>query len=124
MSKTRIPEELIPQLTHLHECVLRITGLPMIVNKSRKREFVDARRVFAHLALKYCTYTKTELYRKPYKRAITYPQLGLYLERDHSTIHSNNDELETLMRYNHQLDRLYTSVEELFTRPLAKSESY
>lgn len=113
-SKVIIPEDLLPQFDALMKIVLNTTGLPVarLNGESRKRELVDPRRAFISVAIRYCTYLKSEIHRASYKRKPTLHQLGKYLgNRDHSSIHSLLKNVDNLLKYDKTFERLHVTIE-------------
>lgn len=120
-NKVIIPEELLPQLDILREIVLSKSGVRLLqlVGDRRTRLLVDTRRVFISMATRYCTFTKAEIHRKPYKRKPTLHQLGKYLgNRDHSSIHSLLKNVDNLLKYDKVFDKLHTAIELEYTNLL------
>lgn len=69
-----------------------------IISKSRVREVSDARKIFYHLAC------------NKIGRTITLTQLGMFLNRDHSTVLHNKTQAQTLLQIDKKFSEQYERV--------------
>lgn len=69
-----------------------------IISKSRKREVSDARKIFYHVAC------------HKIGRALTLTELGVFLNRDHSTVLHNRTQAETLLQIDKKFNEQYNRV--------------
>ena len=116
--KTTIPADLLPQLDTLLMIVSERSGIAIeqLTGTSRKREVVDARRVFTAMAMKYARFVKQELYRTAYVRPPAFIHIGKFLgNKDHSSIHNlygkDGQTVADMCRYDKTFEQLHASIE-------------